>query len=262
MIEGTLFGAIAAIVLMSRIFKAGLASLSFGGLLLLAACNGSQTPVIDQPDSNGFDANVVSEASEPLGEDVNNLRRGSGAQIIALGDSITAGAGVGPAAAYPNLLSQTLDLPIVNRGRGGDTTEAALNRLQQDVIEADPWLVIVGLGGNDYLRQVPPAQTEANLRQIVTRLQQAGAIVVLLGMDISPFNSGYEGLYQRVANDTQAHLIAGVLEGLNDPHYLYDQIHPNQAGHEILAERVAAGLQPLLEAATLPESLSNQRHSQ
>ncbi len=230
--------------------------LSFGGLLLLTACNSPQSSAVDQPDTN-----TPSEASEILSADVNNLGRGSGTQIIALGDSITAGAGVGPEAAYPNLLSQTLDLPIVNQGRGGDTTEAALNRLQKDVIDADPWLVIVGLGGNDYLRQVPPAQTEANLRQIVTRLQQAGAIVVILGMDISPFNGNYEGLYQRVANDTQAHLIPGVLEGLNDVRYLYDQIHPNQAGHEILASRVAEGLQPLLEAATLPENLSNQRQN-
>ncbi|OKH50264.1 arylesterase [Phormidium tenue NIES-30] len=181
---------------------------------------------------------------------------------MALGDSITAGAGVGLGAAYPNLLSQTLDLPIINRGRSGDTTEAALNRLQQDVIEADPWLVIVGLGGNDYLRQVPPAQTEENLRQIVTRLQQAGAIVVILGMDVSPFNGSYKGLYQRVAKDTHAHLIPGVLEGLNDPRYLYDEIHPNQAGHEILAERVAEGLQPLLDAAILPENLSGQGQNQ
>ncbi|MBD1917600.1 MULTISPECIES: GDSL-type esterase/lipase family protein [Cyanophyceae] len=211
---------------------------------------------MDQPNTN-----TLSETSETLSEDVNNLNRGSGAQIIALGDSITAGFGIGPEAAYPNLLSQTLDLPIVNQGRSGDTTEAALNRLQQDVIAADPWLVIVGLGGNDYLRQVPPSQTEANLRQIVTRLQQVGAIVVILGMDISPFSSNYEGLYQRVANDTQAHLIPGVLEGLNDPRYLYDQIHPNQAGQRILANRIAEGLQPLLRDATLPPHLSNQRQN-
>lgn len=241
---------------MSKTFKAGLMSLSLGSLLLLTTCPGPQSSAIDQPNSN-----TLNETSEPLGEDINNLRRGSGAQIIALGDSISAGAGVGPESASPNLISQTLELPIVNQGRNGDTTATALSRLQQDVIDADPWLIIVGLGGNDYLQQVSPAETEANLRQIVTRLQQAGAIVVILGMDVSPFNGNYEGLYQRVANDTQAHLIPGVLEGLNDVRYLYDQIHPNQAGHEILASRVAEGLQPLLEAANLPENLSNQRQN-
>jgi acyl-CoA thioesterase I len=225
--------------------------LGFGSLLLLSACNIPPQPAVDPGD--------LATPKDSLSGTVNNLNRGSGEQIIALGDSITAGAGVGPEAAYPNLLSQTLDLPILNQGRGGDTTATALSRLQQDVIDADPWLVIVGLGGNDYLRQVPPAETEANLRQIVTRLQQAGAIVVLLGMDVSPFNGNYQGLYQRVANETQAYLIAGVLEGLNDSRYLYDQIHPNQAGHEILASRVAAGLHPLLQAATLPANLANSQ---
>lgn len=225
---------------MRKTFKAWFVSLSFGWLLLLTGCQD--------------DINVVRE-------DVNNLHRGTGTQIIAFGDSITAGAGVGTQSAYPNVLSQTLGLPIVNKGRGGDTTGTALNRLQQDVIQADPWLVIVGLGGNDYLGQVPLAQTEKNLRQIVTRLQQEGAIVVVLGMNVKPFNGNYEKLYQRVANDTQAYLIPGVLEGLNDPRYLYDKIHPNQAGHQILANRVAEGLKPLLDKATLPANLSKRQQN-
>ncbi len=225
---------------MRKTFKAWFVSLSFGWLLLLTGCD--------------RDINVVRE-------DVHNLHRGTGEQIIAFGDSITAGAGVGTQAAYPNVLSQTLGLPIVNQGRGGDTTGTALNRLQQDVIPADPWLVIVGLGGNDFLQEVPLPQTEQNLRQIVTRLQQQGAIVVVLGMNVKPFNGNYEKLYQRVANDTQAYLIPGVLKGLNDPRYLYDEIHPNQAGHQILANRVAEGLKPLLDKATLPANLSKRRQN-
>jgi acyl-CoA thioesterase-1 len=215
-------------------FKAWFVGLSFGWLLVLTGC---QRPMsVDQ--------------------DVNNLHRATGTQIIAFGDSITAGAGVRIEEAYPSVLSQILDLPILNRGRGGDTTATALNRLQQDVIQADPWLVIVGLGGNDYLLQVPLAKTEQNLRQIVTRLQQAGAIVVVLEMSVEPFNGDYEKLYQRVANDTQAYLIPQVLEGLNDPLYLYDEIHPNQAGHRVMAKRIAEGLKPLLDEASLPPNLS------
>jgi acyl-CoA thioesterase-1 len=220
-------------------------SLGLGGLLLVAGCD--RAPQVSL-DPNG--TNAVREAPP-------NLYRATDTQIIALGDSITAGAGVGPESAYPQLLSQTIDLPILNRGRGGDTTATALGRLQPDVMAADPWLVIVGLGGNDFLRRVPLDETEENLRQIVTRLQQQGVIVVLLGMNVYPFNGEYEALYERVANDTQAHLIPGVLEGLNDTPYLYDQIHPNQAGHQILADRVAAGLLPLLEVAPLPANLAN-----
>ncbi len=219
---------------MRKKFKGWFVSLSFGWLLLLTGC---QRDMI-------------------VREDVNNLNRGTGTQIIAFGDSITAGAGVGTQAAYPTVLGSLLGLPIVNQGRGGDTTATALSRLQQDVIQANPWLVIVGLGGNDFLQQVPLAQTEQNFRQIVTRLQQQGAIVVVLAMNVKPFNGNYGKMYQRVTNDTQAYLIPGVLEGLNDPRYLYDDIHPNQEGHRILANRVASGLKPLLDKAKKPPNLS------
>ncbi|MGG6239820.1 GDSL-type esterase/lipase family protein [Nodosilinea sp. AN01ver1] len=243
---------------MSKMPKAWLAM--GGGLLLLAGCDTPGSVLWgDRTQGTVSDYSAAQPLVNPQDtatRDANNLDRRAGEQIIAFGDSITAGAGVGPQAAYPSLLSQSLDLPIVNAGRGGDTTATALNRLQ-DVVSADPWLVIVGLGGNDFLRQVPIAQTEQNLREIVTRLQQQGAIVVILGMNVYPFNGDYGAMYQRVASETQAHFIPGVLEGLNDPRYLYDKIHPNQAGHQILADRVAAGLQPLLEQATRPASLSN-----
>ncbi|MBE9155879.1 arylesterase [Nodosilinea sp. LEGE 06152] len=222
------------------------------GLLVLTGCDGPRVPSdqrVAQPQ--------LQQQDTAARADVNNLYRGAGAQVVAFGDSITAGAGVGPQAAYPSLLSQRLGLPIVNLGRGGDTTATALDRLQRDVLAADPWLVMVGLGGNDFLQQVPLAQTEQNLREIVTHLQQQGAIVVLLGMNVYPFNGDYEAMYERVASETEAYLIPGVLEGLNDTRYLYDQIHPNQAGHQILADRVAEGLQPLLEQANRPASLSD-----
>jgi acyl-CoA thioesterase I len=136
-----------------------------------------------------------------------------------------------------------------------------LARLQQDVISQDPWLVIVGLGGNDFLQEVPIAQTERNLRQIVSLLQKEGAIVALLGMNVEPFNGNYEKMYKRVANDTKTYLIPDVLKGLNDPCYLYDEIHPNKQGHEIMAKRTAQGLKPLLDEATLPTNLSELQQS-
>lgn len=219
----------------------GFIVLSFGSLLGLTGC---QQPL------------------ETVQADPNNIQQGAGTQIVAFGDSITAGADVGVEVAYPNVLGNILGVPIVNRGTSGDTTGTALQRLQQNGLQADPWIVIVGLGGNDFLRRVPLPETEQNLRQIVTLLQEEGAIVVILGMNVKPFNGNYEQLYQRVANDTEAYLITGVLEGLNDPRYLYDDIHPNQAGHQILANRVAEGLKPLLEEATWPANLYPWRQRQ
>lgn len=186
-------------------------------------------------------------------ETVKNLNLGIGSQIIAFGDSYTSGYGVPPSAAYPSVLSRTLGVPIVNRGVSGDTTARALMRLQGDVIAAEPWLVIVGLGINDFVQEVPQMQIERNLREIVTSVQGSGAIVVLLGMTYGGFDR-YEELYQRVAVDTKAYLIPHVFKGILDtPRYQQDDVvHPNEAGHELLATRVAVGLKPLLEQASMP----------
>lgn len=209
---------------------------------------------------------VTSCASQP--ETVKNLKAGAGTQIIALGDSITAGYGVAQTEAYPSVLSRQLGIPIVNRGVSGDTTAMALSRLQKDVISAQPWIVIVGIGGNDFLRRIPKTETEQNLRQIVTTIQQQKAIVVLLGMNLSLPELGlardeYNELVQRVAKDTQAYLIPDVLKGIIDnPQYRQeDIIHPNAAGQKLLAVRVAQGLQPLLADATFPSALLQYRKS-
>jgi len=209
---------------------------------------------------------VTSCASQP--ETVKNLKAGAGTQIIALGDSITAGYGVAQTEAYPSVLSRQLGIPIVNRGVSGDTTAMALSRLQKDVISAQPWIVIVGIGGNDFLRRIPKTETEQNLRQIVTTIQQQKAIVVLLGMNLSLPELGlardeYNELVQRVAKDTQAYLIPDVLKGIIDnPQYRQqDIIHPNAAGQKLLAVRVAQGLKPLLADATFPSALLQYRKS-
>ena len=87
-------------------------------------------------------------------DNVKNLKTAAGQQVIVLGDSITAGYGVTDKEAYPVLLSQQLGLPILNRGVSGDTTADGLARLQSDVLDENPWLVIVGLGGNDFLQKL------------------------------------------------------------------------------------------------------------
>jgi acyl-CoA thioesterase I len=188
---------------------------------------------------------------------IKNLKTGTGKQVIVLGDSITSGYGVSQKEAFPSVLSQQLGLPILNRGVSGDTTAMGLSRLQKDVLSAQPWLVIVELGGNDFLRRIPIAETENNLRQIVASIQNQGAIVVLLGINIGPFKGDYQKLYTRLAQATQSYLIPEIFKGvLDDPRYRQDDvIHPNAEGHKILGTRIAQQLQPLLEKATWPSAL-------
>lgn len=187
---------------------------------------------------------------------IKNIQAGTGDQIIVLGDSIASGYGVSKTESFPSVLSRLLNLPIVNRGVAGDTTADGLNRLQQDVLSASPWLVIVELGGNDYLRRIPVSETERNLRQIITQIQDKKAIVVLLGINTGAVDQ-YQVMYANLAEETQAYLIPQIFTGiLNDSQYRQDDvIHPNAAGHQKLAERVATALKPLLEQAKKPASL-------
>jgi lysophospholipase L1-like esterase len=173
-----------------------------------------------------------------------------GTAIIAFGDSLTAGYGAAPGEDYPSRVSQRLGVPVVNAGVSGDTTESAAARLDADVLAQNPRLVIVGLGGNDFLRQVPIATTEASLRDIVRRIQSSGAMVVLLGFRFPSLNGDYEAMYKRVAHDEHCLLIPKTLAGiLTDPKLKSDEIHPNARGYDLMADRVAAPLQKLLKSA-------------
>ncbi len=190
---------------------------------------------------------------------VKNLQAGVGERIIVLGDSIASGYGLSEAESFPSVVSRLLNLPIVNRGVAGDTTADALNRLQQDVLSASPWLVIVELGGNDFLQKLPKTETEANLKEIITKIQEKQAIAVLLGINLGMFKDEYQEIYTRVAKETQAYLIPQVLEGIIDnPKYRQeDFVHPNAAGHQRLGERIAKDLKPLLEKAKKPALFRN-----
>jgi acyl-CoA thioesterase-1 len=182
---------------------------------------------------------------------VRNLDRAAGRNIIAFGDSITEGFGVGREQAWPGVLSGLIGRPVLNAGVSGDTTQSALARLEKDVLDREPGIVIVGLGGNDFLRQVPKEETERNLREIVTRIQGKDAVVVLLGMDLGMFVDEYKDLYARVARDTGVLLIPQVLEGVLDTprNRQEDRIHPNETGQRVLGRKIAGAMKPLLREA-------------
>ena len=181
--------------------------------------------------------------------DVKNLDS-RGSAVIAFGDSLTAGYGAGEGEDYPSRLSARLGVPVLNAGVSGDTTDGALGRIERDVLSRDPKVVIVGLGGNDFLRGAPLPSTEATLRSIVRSIQDAGAMVVLLGFEFPSLSANYAAMYERVAEEEGALLVEGSLEGiLTKPDLRSDAIHPNARGYEIMAERIEGPVEGLLEAA-------------
>ncbi len=180
------------------------------------------------------------------GADIPNL--GSrGHTIVCLGDSITSGTGAEPGPAFPALLQSRLGTDVINQGVPGDTAEEGLARVDE-VLAADPWLVVVELGGNDILNRIPPERTEAALRQIVQRLLAAKVAVLLVELDV-PFAGRYAEIYERLGDDFDVPVLDDTLgDILTDVRLKADPIHPNAQGHEVLAAALAKEIEPMIQA--------------
>ena len=156
--------------------------------------------------------------------------------VLAFGNSLTYGTGAGRDAAYPAVLASMIDRRVVNAGVPGEETEGGLARLPALLDEHRPALVIISHGGNDMLRRRDPAQTEANLRAMVSLVQERGAQVVLVAVPEPRITMSPPEFYAAVAADY------GVV--LEDSAWRYilrrnqlksDPIHPNADGYRHFA---------------------------
>jgi len=171
----------------------------------------------------------------------------TGTQIIAFGDSLTLGIGASAGHDYVSVLAQKVGRPILNRGVAGDTTADALARLQSNVLRYDPRIVIVFLGSNDVLRSVPGEETFANLAQILQQIQARGALVVLVEVCPPVVGSKYGQQFKRLARQRGAVLVPNVFRGIFlDPKMKADEIHFNDKGYAVVAERIYAAMKPYL----------------
>ena len=173
-----------------------------------------------------------------------------GETIICLGDSLTEGVGAESGEDYPTVLSRELGMRVVNAGQSGDTSAGALARISDSLLDKNPRMVIVLLGGNDFLRQLPTAETRKNLKEIVRRIQDHGAMVAIAGMRLGLFTDEYSPIYAETAQELGALYIPEVMKGIfNDTKFKSDQIHPNAAGYRLIAKRIAEKIKPLLKEA-------------
>ncbi len=179
--------------------------------------------------------------------------------IVAFGDSLTEGAGASRGNDYPSQLSRRLGVEIINRGVGGNTTAQALERLERDVLSLNPGIVIVILGGNDFLRGIPRETAERNLATIIERIQASGAVVVLGELRGNLATGDYGSMYRDLARRYGTALIPDLLDDiLSHPGRKADPIHPNDEGYRLMTDRIAAVLIPLLEQATRTSSSENR----
>ena len=181
--------------------------------------------------------------------------------ILALGDSLTAGLGLGAADAFPARLEAALkakghDVKVINAGVSGDTAADGAARLDWALGEPVN-AVIVELGANDALRGLPVAQAEQALDQLLTALEQKKLPALLTGMKAPPnmgaeYQQAFDGMYQRLAAKHPGVLVYPFfLDGVAaDPKLNQgDGMHPNPAGVEVIVARMLPSVEQLLGRA-------------
>lgn len=222
-------------------------------IMLLTGCD--KTP--DAAMANNSAATAAAAPAAP----VTPVARPAGPErlILAFGDSLYAGYGVARGQSLPDAIQAGLrrdgiNATIVNAGVSGDTTAAGRQRLAfaLDNLARTPDLVMLGLGGNDVLRQIAPAETRANMDAMLTELKKRGIPVVLTGMRAPPnlgpdYAGPFDAIWPDLAKRYDAALYPFILDGvIGQPQLMQDDhVHPTADGVAAIAGR----LLPTVEAA-------------
>ena len=210
-------------------------------IMLLAGCDKTPAPIM---------ANDSAAATGPATE----VARPAGPErlILAFGDSLYAGYGLLrgqslPDAVQARLRTGGINATIVNAGVSGDTSAAGRQRLTfaLDNMARKPDLVMLGLGGNDVLRQITPAETRANMVAMMAELDKRGIPVVLTGMKAPPnlgpdYAQAFDAIWPDLAKRYDAALYPFILNGvINQPTLVQaDHVHPTAAGIAVIADGV------------------------
>ena len=176
----------------------------------------------------------------------------AGATVLALGDSLTQGVGASsPAHAWPAVFERLSGWRMVNGGVSGDTSDMALARLPALLREHHPQLVIVSIGGNDFLHQQSGAATRDNIRAIVQQSQSAGAQVLLVA-EPQPSIAAALGrvsdhpMFAELAKELRVPLLENAWSDiLSDEKLRSDRIHANDAGYGQFARELLKATQNL-----------------
>lgn len=187
-----------------------------------------------------------------------NLNACESKQLVVFGDSLVAGYGLEPGAAYPEQLAKKLEekdiaIEIVNAGVSGDTTSSGLARINWSVGD-NANAVILELGANDALRGISPEVTEKNLDAMISNFKSKGIEVLLAGMMAPPnmgpsYGEAFNSIYARLAGKHDILLYPFFLDGvvadakLNQP----DGIHPTKEGIAVIVEKSMPAVMKLLE---------------
>ena len=186
------------------------------------------------------------------------LDRSALPKIVAFGDSLTAGFGIGLDQAYPAVLQELLDdrgyaYEVINAGVSGDTSAGGVRRLDWVLDSGNVEVLILALGANDGLRGLPPSEMKKNLADILSRASSRGIRVLLAGFEAPPdskdrYLNEFVSVFPELAREHGVALLPSLLEGIAGVAELNqeDGKHPNVKGARVLAENVLRALEPLL----------------
>lgn len=178
--------------------------------------------------------------------------------ILVVGDSLSAEYGIRRDSGWVQIIQQRLDdeklaYTLRNASISGDTTSGGLSRLPSALTQHRPAIVVIELGSNDALRGLPLDMTRDNLMRMVDLAHDAGARVLLVGMQIPPnygrpYSEQFRTLFVDVAKQKNTALVPFLLEGvaLDKTMFQEDGLHPNESAQAVIAENVWAALRPMV----------------
>lgn len=240
----------------------GIATLMLAlGVLVTTSC--ADAPEADESDLEASSAPALGK-TETETDGANRPDRSAQPKIVAFGDSLTAGFGIGQDEAYPAALQTILDekgypYEVINAGVSGETSAGGVRRLDWVLEDRDVAVLILELGANDGLRGLPPGEMKKNLNTIIDGAEARGIPVLLAGLSFgeandNPYVRDFVEAFEDVAGAREVTFmphfldnVAGVSE-LNQP----DGKHPNAAGARIVAQNVWEYLKPMLKSSATP----------
>ena len=181
-------------------------------------------------------------------------------KILVVGDSLSAEYGLKRNTGWVKLLEQKLselnpNYSLINASISGDTTSGGASRLPALLAREKPALVIIELGANDALRGLSLKASQDNLEKMVKDSRDAGANVLLVGMQIPPnygkqYTEAFEKIFSNVANNQKTGLVPFLFEGFaaNRSMFQTDGIHPNETAQPLMMETVLSALKPMIKA--------------
>ncbi len=179
-------------------------------------------------------------------------------KIVAFGDSLTAGFGLAEKESYPFLLQEKLNADgyhyeVINAGISGDTSLGGLDRIEWSLEQENVEYVILELGGNDVLRNVPAEMMKKNLDEIIRKAKAKNVKILFCGLSspktINAYQQEISDAFVSLAKEHKLPFVPFVLKDIagNPKLNQADGIHPNADGEKIMTETIYQGLKPLLK---------------